>query len=125
MLSRIKSVIVPVIIITIGVGTLLTVHNVIPGVNWVWTLGLGVAGVGVLSSGIDKLTMLVGPFLLSSMFFSLLRQTDCISFDTEVPCLIIAFGVFLLMVKVLPIPVPNWAAKLQKDEQKKEDALKG
>ncbi len=44
-----KSVVVPVLLITVGFGWLLTAQEVIPGVNWV--LGLGIVGVLTFALG--------------------------------------------------------------------------
>jgi hypothetical protein len=109
MSNNAKSLAVPVLIITLGVGWLLTTQNIVPGVNWIWTLGLAVTGLLILVvGGIDKVTFVIGPFLVASTFFSLLRQTGRISVDTEVPSLVIAFGMLMLIAKLLPIPVPAW-----------------
>ncbi len=99
---------VPVVIIVLGVGWLLTVHGIVPGVNWVWTLGLAAAGVLTLVAGIDKVTIAVGPFLIIATFFSILRQRGLISVDTEVPCMVIVAGVLLLLARLLPIRSPTW-----------------
>jgi hypothetical protein len=109
MADKLKSIGVPLVIITLGLGWLLTTQNVIPGVNWVWVLGLGVTGVLVLAAGgIDKVTVVVGPFLMTATVFSLLRQTGRMSVDTEVPLLIIALGMLMIPAKLLPIPTPAW-----------------
>ena len=104
-----KSMTVPILIIGLGVGWLLTAHNVLPGVNWIWLLALGIVGVLVIAvGGFDKVTLVVGPFLIAGTIFSLLRQTGHISIDTEVPALVIFLGVLLLLVRVLPVPAPKW-----------------
>jgi hypothetical protein len=109
MSNKAKSLTAPVLIITLGLGWLLTVNNLMPGVNWIWVLGLAVTGFLVLAvGGVDKVTFVVGPFLIASTFFSILRQTGRISVDTEVPTLVIVFGVLMLVAKLLPIPVPKW-----------------
>jgi hypothetical protein len=109
MTNTAKSLVAPLLIITLGLGWLLTVNNLMPGVNWIWVLGLAVTGFLFLAvGGVDKVTFVVGPFLISSTFFSLLRQTGRISVDTEVPTLVIVFGTLMLMAKLLPIPVPKW-----------------
>jgi len=57
MTSNMKSLSAPILIITVGVGWLLTIHDIVPGVNWVWTLGLAVAGLLILAiGGVDKVT---------------------------------------------------------------------
>lgn len=103
-----SGLIVPSLVITLGVGWLLTTKSVVPGVDWVWVLGLGVAGALVLAiGGIDRLTIVVGPFLLISTIFSLLRQTGRLSVDTEVPLLIIVIGVLMLLGRLLKLPAPR------------------
>jgi len=97
------------LIITVGIGWLLTVLHILPGVNWVWVLALGVLGALVLIlGGVNKLTIVVGPFLILATFFSLLRQTGRLSLDVEVPSLVIAAGALLLIARVAPIPAPHW-----------------
>ena len=108
MTNHAKSLTAPILIITLGVGWLLTVHNVLPGVNWVWILGLAVTGVLILVvGGVNKVTFVIGPLLIASTFFSLLRQTGRISIDTEVPSLVIAFGTLMLLAKLLPLRSPR------------------
>ncbi len=38
------SIAFPILIIAIGIGWLLTTHNLLPGVDWIWILNLGVLG---------------------------------------------------------------------------------
>ena len=104
-----KSVVVPILLITVGFGWLLTAQEVIPGVNWVWVLGLGIVGVLTFAlGGVNKFTVVVGPFLIVCTIFSLLRQTGRMSIDTEIPALVILAGFLLLIVQFLRIPLPNW-----------------
>jgi hypothetical protein len=103
-----KALAAPILIIALGVGWLLTTRNIVPGVNWVWVVGLGVTGVLILVGSIDKVTVVIGPFLIAATIFSLMRQTGRMSIDTEVPSLVIAFGTLMLLAKVLPIPLPKW-----------------
>ena len=106
---------VPVVIITIGIGWLLTVLNVLPGVNWVWVLALGVTGVLVLViSGLNKVSIVVGPFLILATFFSLLRQTGRLSMDVEVPMLVISAGALMLVSRLMPVPPPSWLSESSK-----------
>ena len=102
--------ILAILIITMGVGWLLTVQGYAPGVNWVWTLGLGVIGVMtfVISGGLDKVSVVIGPFFLVGSFFSLLRQTGRLKMDLELPLLVILVGVLLLVAQLRLIPLPGW-----------------
>jgi hypothetical protein len=115
MTGNMKSLSAPILIITIGLGWLLTVHDIVPGVNWIWTLGLAVAGLLILAvGGIDKVTFVIGPFLIASTFFSLMRQTGRLYVDTEVPSLVIVFGTLMLLARLLPIPIPTWIVEPEK-----------
>lgn len=99
-----------VLIITVGVGWLLTAQGLGPGIDWVWTLGLGVTGVlvFVLSGGVDKVSVIVGPFFLVGSLLSVLRQTNQLRLDVEVPVLVIVVGVLLLVAQMPFIPMPRW-----------------
>ncbi len=107
-------VVIPILIIVVGVGWLLTAQGFGPGVNWVWTLGLGVVGVltFVVSKGIDKVSVVIGPFLLLASLLSVLRQTDQMSLDIEVPVLVISIGVLLLVAQSPTVPKPDWFVEL-------------
>src|SRR5262245_54489346 len=99
--------IVPVLIIVVGVAWLLNTLQVLPGVDWMWTAGLGVCGVLILAvGGVNKLTFTVGPFLLIGSVLSVLRQTGRLSMNLEMPVLFILFGVLLLLAHVLPLRTP-------------------
>lgn len=104
-----KTLLFPILLITIGVGWLLTTLGVVPGIDWVWTLGL--AAVGLLAfvlSGFDKVSMVIGPFFILASFLSILRQSGRLHLDIEVPILVIIAGILLLVARFPIIPVPNW-----------------
>ena len=103
------SLIVPILLITVGVGWLLTTLGVAPGIDWVWTLAVAVVGIlTFVIGGIDKLTIVVGPFFVIASILSVLRQTNRISLDIEVPILVILSGTLLLIARLPSIPVPEW-----------------
>ena len=99
-----------VVIMTVGVGWLLTAQGFGPGINWVWTLGLGTIGVltFVVTGGLDKVSVIIGPFFLIGSLLSILRQTGNLKIDTEVPILVIVIGALLLIAQMPVIPVPSW-----------------
>jgi hypothetical protein len=101
---------IPVLIIGLGVGWLLTAQGFAPGVNWIWILGLGVVGIVtfVLSNGLDKVSVVLGPFFLLASLLSILRQMGNLSLDIEVPILVISIGVLLLVAQLPAIPKPDW-----------------
>ncbi|HVJ69812.1 MAG TPA: hypothetical protein VM510_17675 [Caulifigura sp.] len=99
-----------VLIITVGVGWLLTVRNVMPGINWIWTLSLFIVGLltFIITKGIDRVSVIVGPFFVIASLLSTLRQTGRLAFDTEVPLLVIVSGVLLLIAQSRWIRTPEW-----------------
>lgn len=110
-----KSVIFPILLITLGVGWLLTTLSVIPGIDWVWTLGLAVVGLLVLVvGGVNKLSVVAGPFLLIASGLSVLRQTGRLHVDIEVPVLVIVTGLLWLVARHRSIPAPGF---LQEDSR--------
>ncbi len=101
--------IIPILIIGLGVAWLLTNLKILPGVDWVWTGGLGLCGILTLAlGGMNKFSVVVGPFLLVGSIFSILRQTGRLSVDLELPILFIVFGVLLLASYLLPLPLPDF-----------------
>lgn len=103
-----NTLIVPILLIGVGVGWLLTTLNITPGINWVWTLSLAVVGVVAFVVGFDKLTFVAGSFFIAASCLSLLRQTDRLNPDVEVPILVIVGGVLLLIARHPVIPIPKW-----------------
>lgn len=102
------SFIVPTIIVILGVGKLLNSFNIVPGVNWLFTLGLACAGVlTLIMGGIDKLTVVVGSLLMVTSVCTFLKQSGTIESSRQVPILIIALGFLLLLVHVLKLPPPR------------------
>ena len=107
----------PVLLVSVGTGWLLTSLGMLPGVNWVWTLGLAVVGfLTVAAGGFDKVTFVTGVFFIATSFLSVLRQTDHISIEVEVPVLVILMGVLLLIARHRAIPIPQWILEPPKPE---------
>jgi hypothetical protein len=102
------------LIIAVGIGWLLSAQRIGAGINWVWTLGLGVVGVAtfVLSGGLDKLSIVLGPFFLVGSLLSILRQTGRLQLDAEMPILVTLIGVLLLVAQLRSIPLPRWFVPL-------------
>jgi hypothetical protein len=112
-------IIVAVLVIALGIGWLLNALDVIPGVDWLWTGGLGVAGILVIAAnGIDRFTFVVGLFLVVSSVFSVLRQRGSLRPNIEMPVLFIIFGVLLLLSLLLPLATPKFLSDEQRDEKK-------
>mgnify|MGYP007069069074 FL=1 len=103
------TVVISILIITFGVGLYLNNHDVIPGVDWFWVLGLSVVGLLILTmGGIDKFSIVAGPYLICLAGFIFMKQTGRISTETLIPALIILFGVLILFSYCLPFRSPRW-----------------
>lgn len=108
-MSANKSLMVPLLLITMGTGWLLTTLGFAPNIDWIWTLGIAIAGIlTFVVGGLDKVTFVVGAFLLITSFLSVLRQTGRIEFNVEVPILVIVAGVLQLIARNPAIPTPRW-----------------
>ena len=109
-----KSLVIPILLITLGVGWLLTTLGVVPQIDWVWTLGIAFVGILTFAlGGIDKVTVAVGPFFLIASILSILRQTGRLQTAIEVPVLVIVAGVLLLVAHAKNIPAPRWLVEAQ------------
>jgi len=117
-----KTLVVPFLLIAVGCGWLLTTLGVVPGIDWVWTLGLAVIGLLAFAvSGFDKVTVVIGPFFIAASGLSILRQTGRLDLDIEVPILVILAGILLLVARLHAIPMPDWVSL--DPTPKKQDTL--
>lgn len=110
------TILLPVLLVAIGSGWLLSNLGVTPNVDWVWTLLL--AALGILTfviGGFDKVTAVIGPLLIIGSGMSWLRQTGRISVGVEVPALMILGGVLALIAHLPFIPAPRWLASRPTD----------
>lgn len=106
-----RSLIVPVLLIGVGLGWLLTSLGVAPQVYWAWSLGLVAVGVITLANGIDKVSIVLGPLFLLGGALSVLRQSGTMALDVEVPILVLAAGVLMLFARSRAVRVPAWIVK--------------
>jgi uncharacterized membrane protein len=104
-----KTLIIPVLLITVGAGWLLTTLGIAPGIDWVWTLDLAIVGfLAYIVCGFDKVSFVTGTFFIITSCLSVLRQTGRIALDVEVPILVMLAGILLLVARHHAIPVPKW-----------------
>ena len=109
MRSNRGSVWLPWLLITLGVAWLLSTLGFVPKIDWLWTLGLAVVGLLTLATGgINKFSIVVGPFFLLASLLSVLRQTGLLTLNLEVPVLLIAVGLLMLVARLESIPSPRW-----------------
>ena len=106
-LDRMKLV-APAIVVILGASWLLNTWDLVAGVNWVQTVGLVAAGVCVpIIGGIDKLTAVVGPFLIAVSACRFLGQIGSLGERVEMPIYVIILGCLVLLVQVARIPTPG------------------
>lgn len=107
-----STVVLPIVLIVLGGGWLLTSLGVIPEIDWVWTLGLGAAGVlPFVMGGWNKGTFVFGGFFLVASLVSILRQTGRLPINVEVPLLVMLLGVLMLLAHLPVIPAMETAHK--------------
>jgi hypothetical protein len=83
-------------------------------IDWVWTLGVALVGVLSLAmGGFDKVTIVIGPFFIFASCLSILRQTGRLRVDVEIPVLVIAAGMLLLIARMPVVPAPKWLTQSQ------------
>jgi hypothetical protein len=103
-----KKLVVPILTILVGVTWLLNVLEILPGVDWMWTVGLAAVGVLTIAiGGLNKLTIVTGPFLVIASVCSLLRQTNRLVVDHEIPILVIVLGVLMAISQLSRLATPD------------------
>ena len=112
-----KKLVVPLLVITLGIAWILNVRDILPGVNWIWTIGLAISGIiCLIIDKINKFNFVLGLFLIIASVFSILRQTDRIPEDIEVPSLFITLGILMLVAQLVKLPSPSWVIDKPKDD---------
>jgi len=112
-----STLVVPLSLISIGTGWLLTAMGIAPQIDWVWTLGLLSTGLLTLAiGGFNKVTVVIGPFFLLTSCLSVLRQTEQLAWNVEVPVLVIALGILLLIARSPLVPLPSWLTEPPPEE---------
>ena len=101
--------VVPILMIAVGIGWLLSTLNIIPEINWIWTAGLAAAGfLPFALGGLDKVNIVVGLWFLSASVLPVLHQSGKLFFDAEVPILVIIVGVLMIIACSAAFPSPSW-----------------
>ena len=96
-------------LIVLGAGWLLNNLQFAPDVNWVLTLALGVFGLAILFiGGVNKVSVIIGPFLLVASVLSYMRQTGRLDAAYELPALTVLLGILILVAHLRFIPQPPW-----------------
>jgi hypothetical protein len=113
-----KKLAVPILTILVGLTWLLNVLKIIPNVDWMLIVGLAAAGIlSILVGGLNKVTIVTGPFLVVASVCSLLRQINRLAADREIPILVIVLGVLMLGSQLSRLPIPEILRPVE-DEKK-------
>ena len=113
-----QTLFLPILLLTVGTGWLLTNLGVAPNIDWVWILALAVIGVLTFAlGGIDKSTVVIGPFFIFASCLSILRQTGRLHLNVEMPILVITLGILLLVARSPAIPAPRWMIENSKNKR--------
>ncbi|MBL8822626.1 MAG: hypothetical protein JNJ77_08575 [Planctomycetia bacterium] len=103
-----SSLVIPLLVMAVGIGWLLSALSYVPDVNWLWTIGLAAAGILTLvMAGIDKFSVVIGPFFLLASVLSVFRQTGWLTLNIEIPLLVIGVGALMVLAQSPRIPMPD------------------
>ena len=118
--------IVPVLLVALGAGWLLNTLEILPGVNWAYILCVGALGVVILLQGINKLSFVVGLFLVIGSVAAYLRQGGYLSLNVELPGMVIVLGALMLIAHAARLPnAVDATADTNKAEEPKKHRLAG
>ncbi len=125
MKTRKSATAISLLIIALGVAWLLNVTKVIPRVDWVWVMGLGVSGILLLAfAQMDRFNFVIGVSLIVSSILSVMRQTGRLVINIEAPVLFITVGILLFLSQLLPLPAPGESVKKQPPPPETKPELK-
>ena len=110
--SRKPAIAISFLIVAVGIAWLLNAMHIVPNLDWVWIIGLGVSGILLLTvTRLDRFNFVAGLSLIVSSVLAVLRQTGRITVNVEAPVLFIAVGILLLVAQVLPLPAASTPAE--------------
>ncbi len=64
---------------------------------------------------------MIGPFFLVGSLLSVLRQTEQLSIDIELPILVILIGVLIIIAQLRVVPLPKWFGPISDAAKKSRD----
>jgi hypothetical protein len=103
--NMMKDAALPVVLILLGATWLLHTLHWLPDVHWLWVIGLAGAGVAILLlDGITKSSIVAGPLLILAGLMPFLRQQYGLGWNIEIPVMLIAAGMLMLVARAPAIP---------------------
>jgi uncharacterized membrane protein YhhN len=102
----------PLVLFLVGLGLLLIQLDLFPAGKVMWTGGLLIGSVCVfLNQGFNKSSFIPGTILLTLSILSLVRYNTGLSFEMEIPIILMVVGVIMALNKTSLIPDPKPAAE--------------
>ncbi len=96
---------VPLILMAVGAGWLLSELKIVDLGRLVWTLSLLFSGLAIFAYlGFSRSTFVVAGFLVCASIMSLLRYRGVFTFETEMPTLVIILGVLMAINQTRLVP---------------------
>jgi len=103
--SRKPAIAIAFLIIALGIAWLLNAMRIAPDLDWIWIIGLGVAGILLLTvTRLDRFNFVAGLSLIVSSVLAALRQSGKLTVNIEAPVLFITVGILLFLAQLLPLP---------------------
>ncbi len=102
-----RKVFLPILIIAVGTGWLLSAKNIMPGVDWALVLSMSSLGLLILLSKLSPTSIVLGPILLLSAFLMVMLQSHQIDVDLFLPIIVISFGLLMLISRFIKINPPG------------------
>jgi hypothetical protein len=100
-----RELVVPILLLAFGGGWLLNALELLPGVDWAWSIGLAACGViTLIAGGMRKPVLVVGGFLIVASGLSIARQQFELPIKVEVPLLVISLGTLMLVATLAKLP---------------------
>lgn len=107
---------VPIAAIMTGIAWLFTTVGLLPWLDWWHTLTLFTVGfLTFLLGGFDKFTCTMGSWFLLAMGTGVARQAGVLAASVEVPLLVIALGLLVILVQVFRLPTPGFIVEPRDD----------
>ncbi len=107
-MSNKSALLLPLTLIFVGTGWLLSVLQLLPPIDWVWSGALALACLAVLLRGFNKLTLVIGGTFAVATILSIMRQLGSVSFEVELPILLISVGILLAAALHRSVPHSPW-----------------
>jgi len=94
----------PLLIITAGTGWLLNSSAFQPEVDWTFMLLIAMFGIIFMINGINRISVICGPWLIIASLLYYLRKTAIINDSISWPILVIVLGILMMISRFSNLP---------------------